>query len=50
MMGRLVGDRDHLFYEFDLDAVVPADHLVRRIDGVLDLSWLHCELAKQPNE
>ncbi len=45
MMGRLVGDQDRLFYEFDLDAVVPADHLVRRIYGVLDLSWLHGELA-----
>jgi transposase len=44
-MGRLVGDRDRWFYAFDLDAVVPADHLVRRIDGVLDLSWLHSELA-----
>ncbi len=36
MTGRLVGDRDRLFYEFELDAVVPGDHLVRRIDGVLD--------------
>ena len=25
MMGRLVGDRDRLFYEFELDAVVPAE-------------------------
>ncbi len=45
MMGRLVGDRDRLFYAFDLDAVVPADHLVRRIDGVLDLSWPGSGLA-----
>ncbi len=45
MMGRLAGDRDRLFYQFDLDAVVPADHLVRRIGGVLDLNWLHGELA-----
>ncbi len=44
-MGRLARDRDRLFYQFDLDAVVPADHLVRRIDGVLDLNWLHGELA-----
>ncbi len=44
-MGRLSGDRERLFYEFDLDVVVPGDHLVRRIDGVLDLSWLHGELA-----
>ena len=45
MMGRLSGGRDRLFYEFELDEVVPADHLVRRIDGVLDLNWLHGELA-----
>ncbi len=37
MTGRLVGGRDRLFYAFDLDAVVPGDHLVRRIDGAFDL-------------
>src|SRR6516164_4208073 len=30
---------------FDLDKVVPADHLVRQIDGFLDLTWVHKELA-----
>ena len=30
MMGRLSGDQDRLFYEFNLDEVVAADHLVRR--------------------
>src|SRR5262249_39139704 len=29
----------------DLDKVVPPDHLVRQIDGVLDLGWVHKELA-----
>jgi hypothetical protein len=29
----------------DLDKVVPPDHLVRQIDGLLDLSWVHKELA-----
>jgi hypothetical protein len=33
------------FYAFDLDRVVPSDHLVRQIDPVLDLSWVHKELA-----
>jgi transposase len=33
------------FYEFNLDEVVPAEHLVRRIDAVLDLGWVHKELA-----
>ena len=45
MMGRLKGDQSQLFYEFHLDDVVPADHLVREIDAVLDLSWVHAELA-----
>ncbi len=25
--------KDSFFYSFDLDTVVPADHLVRQIDG-----------------
>ena len=33
------------FYSFNLDKVVPADHLVRKIDDVLDLGWVHKELA-----
>jgi hypothetical protein len=33
------------FYPFDLDKVVPADHLVGQIDAVLDLDWMHKELA-----
>jgi hypothetical protein len=34
-----------LFYCFNLEEVVPEDHQVRRIAGVLDLSWVHTELA-----
>src|SRR5262249_49430323 len=45
MMGRLTRGQGQLFYEFHLDDVVPADHLVRRIDAVLDLGWIHEELA-----
>src|SRR6202043_1942554 len=33
------------FYSFDLDEVVPPDHLVRQIDTVFDLSWVRTELA-----
>ena len=40
MMGRQRGDQDRLFYDVSLDGLVPADHLVRRIDAVLDLGWL----------
>lgn len=40
MMGERVGRQDRLLYAFCLEEVVPADHLLRKIDGVLDLSWL----------
>ena len=45
MMGRRNQDQGHLFYSFDLDAVVPDDHLVREIAAVLDLNWVYNELA-----
>ena len=45
MMGRREGGQGQFFYSFDLDKVVPPDHLVRHIDGVLDLGWVHRELA-----
>ena len=45
MMGEQLGRQDRLFYEFCLEDRVPADHLLRRIDAVLDLSWLRAELA-----
>ena len=45
MMGRLKNDQGQLFYEFDLSDAVPEDHLVRKIDAALDLSWLRSELA-----
>jgi len=45
MMGRLKDEQGQLFYEFHLDDAVPADHLAREIDAVLDLSWVHAELA-----
>ncbi len=45
MMGRREDSQVQFLYAFDLDKVVPPDHLVRQIDGVLDLSWVHKELA-----
>lgn len=45
MMGRREHGQAQLFYAFDLDDAVPQDHLVRGIAAVLDLSWLHVELA-----
>ena len=45
MMGRLNHDQEQFFYSFRLDEAVPEDHPVREIAAVLDLSWVHCELA-----
>src|SRR5437016_14552517 len=45
MMGRLKSDQGQLFYEFRLGDAVPEDHLIRKIDAALDLSWLRGELA-----
>lgn len=45
MMGRLNHDQGQLFYSFCLEDAVPDDHLVRAIAAVLDLTWVHSELA-----
>lgn len=45
MMGRLERGQDQFFYSYRLDELVPADHLVRKLDAALDLSWLRAELA-----
>ena len=45
MMGAALGRQDRLFYEFDLEDMVPSDHLLRRIDAVLDLGWLREEMT-----
>jgi transposase len=45
MTGRLTRDRGRLFYSFCLEDVVPGDQPAREIAGVLDLSWVHTELA-----
>jgi transposase len=45
MMGRLNRDQGQFLYCFNLEEVVPEDHSVRAIAGVLDLSWVYAELA-----
>jgi hypothetical protein len=45
MMGRLKSDKSQLFYEFHLSDAVLEDHLARKIDVALDLSWLRSEPA-----
>jgi transposase len=45
MMGRQRAAQAPLFYAFNLDDHVPADHLLRGIDQFLDLSELHAHLS-----
>lgn len=44
MMGPATGQQDRLFYAFNLEDRIPSNHLLRRMDAVLDLSWLRAEL------
>src|SRR5450432_986226 len=44
MMGQRGGKQDRLFYSFNLDDHVPADHMLRSIDRYLDLTDLHQHL------
>src|SRR5580700_4329625 len=50
MMGRRKQGQRQLFYEFHLDEAVPDDHLARKIDALLDLSWVYAELAPYYSE
>jgi transposase len=43
--GGLNHDQEQLLYSFHLDEAVPHDHPVRKIAAVLDLSWVHSDLA-----
>ena len=45
MMGSNDQPQETLFYSFDLDELVPQDHLLRSIDRFLDLSDLRAHLA-----
>jgi transposase len=45
MMGHHSGNQDRLFYAFNLDDHVPADHLLRGIDRFLNLNDLRKHLA-----
>ena len=45
MMGQQGAAQDQLFYAFSIESHVPADHLLRRIDRVLDLTDLRQHLA-----
>ena len=45
MMGQRSGNQDRLFYSFNLDEHLPADHMLRGIDRFLDLTDLRHHLA-----
>ncbi len=45
MMGERSGSQGQFFYRFDLEKRVPADHFLRKIDTVLDLSSHRTQLA-----
>ena len=45
MIGRQV-EQAALFYEFRLEERVPADHLLRRVDAAIDLSWVRGHMAE----
>jgi len=45
MMGQLSGGQERLFYSFNLEDHIPANHLLRSIDQCLDLSDLRHNLA-----
>ena len=40
MMGRQTGNQSQLFYLFNLERRIPADHLLRRINPVVTRLWL----------
>ena len=44
MLGEPVGRQYHLFKNSIWKDMVPGDHLLRRIDAVLDLNWLRGEM------
>jgi transposase len=45
MLGEKSGAQGQFFYRFKLDEQVPIDHLLRKIEAVLDLSGLRAQLA-----
>jgi len=46
MLGRKDRDQLELFITGSLRQLVPDDHILARVDRVLDLSWLHAEVKR----
>jgi transposase len=40
MIGKQDRNQRHLFIAGDIDEFIPEDHILKRVDGVLDLGWL----------
>ena len=45
MMGRLENGQERLFYSFRLEDQVPANHLVRKLDALLDFEGIRDKLT-----
>jgi Transposase domain (DUF772) len=45
MMGRLAAGQERLFYKFRLEDQVPANHLLRKLDALLDFDLVRQQLA-----
>ena len=45
MMGRQTAPAK-LFYDFDIESHVPADHLLRQVDRFLDLGDIRAQLGR----
>jgi len=41
MIGRRDRSKQSLFIAGDIEQFIPDDHILKRVDHVLDLSWLH---------
>jgi hypothetical protein len=46
MMGRLEAGQERLFYHFRLEDQVPANHLLRKLDALLDLAPVRQQLER----
>ena len=44
MMGRLEAGQERLFYHFRLEDQVPANHLLRKLDALLDFDLVRKQL------
>jgi hypothetical protein len=44
MMGRLEAGQERLFYHFRLEDQVPTNHLLRKLDALLDLDLVRKQL------